>query len=85
MLLKMYREPKAACSDGPVAAWADVVCDPVKSHRHKSELGKGGLVRATPYVVGLRLPPANAASTLLLTLTAVRRTAHRHDEEMSLS
>jgi len=65
--------------------WADIASDPVKAHRHKSKRGKGGLVHATSYVIGLWLPPAITASLLLLTMTGVRRTAHRRDEEMSIS
>jgi MFS transporter, NNP family, nitrate/nitrite transporter len=37
------------------------------------------------YAIGLWLLSATAAFTVLLTLTVVRRTARRHDEEMSIS
>ncbi|MEU1709950.1 nitrate reductase subunit alpha [Streptomyces sp. NPDC005706] len=46
VLLQMYREAKARLGD-PVAAWADIVCDPERSRRYKSVRGKGGLVRAS--------------------------------------
>ncbi|WP_285904754.1 hypothetical protein [Paractinoplanes hotanensis] len=39
----------------------------------------------TSYVNGLCLPSAITASILLLTMTVVHRTAHRRDEEMSIS
>ncbi|UNX54435.1 nitrate reductase subunit alpha [Georgenia sp. TF02-10] len=45
-LLQMYREAKARLHD-PVLAWADVVNDPERARRYKSQRGKGGLVRAT--------------------------------------
>jgi NNP family nitrate/nitrite transporter-like MFS transporter len=41
--------------------------------------------RTGSHAIGLWLLPATAALTLLLTLTVVRRTARRHDEEMSIS
>jgi hypothetical protein len=46
--------------------------DPQQAPRGR---GKGGLVCVTSYVIGLWLPSAIAASTLLLTLT--RRTPNR--------
>ena len=46
LLLEMYREAKARTGD-PVLAWADIVCDPVRSARYKAARGKGGLVRAS--------------------------------------
>ncbi|MFE0510852.1 nitrate reductase subunit alpha [Streptomyces sp. NPDC058964] len=46
MLLQMYREAKARLGD-PVAAWADIVSDPVRASRYKQARGKGGLVRAS--------------------------------------
>jgi len=65
--------------------WADIASEPVKAHRYTSERSKGGLVRVTSYVIRLWLPSAITASILLLTLTGVCRTAHRRDEEMSIS
>ena len=38
--------------------------------------------RTDSYAIGLWLLSATAALTLLLTLTIVRRTEHRHDEEV---
>ncbi|MFF0246473.1 nitrate reductase subunit alpha [Streptosporangium sandarakinum] len=46
VLVEMYREAKARLGD-PVAAWADVVSDPVRRRRYQSARGKGGLVRVT--------------------------------------
>ena len=46
VLLDLYREALARTGD-PVAAWADVVDDPVKAHSYKSQRGKGGFVRAS--------------------------------------
>ncbi|MGW0182081.1 molybdopterin-dependent oxidoreductase, partial [Nocardia sp. NPDC003345] len=46
VLLRMYREAKAATGD-PVRAWASIVADPEAAARYKSARGKGGLVRAT--------------------------------------
>jgi NNP family nitrate/nitrite transporter-like MFS transporter len=40
--------------------------------------------RTASYAIGLWLLSATAALTLLLNLTVVRRTARRHDEEISL-
>ena len=45
-LLTLYREAKARLGD-PVAAWADIVTDPVRSAEYKRARGKGGLVRAS--------------------------------------
>ncbi|GAA2097558.1 nitrate reductase subunit alpha [Microlunatus panaciterrae] len=46
VLLQMYREAKNRLGD-PVAAWADIVDDPVRAHSYKAARGKGGLVRAS--------------------------------------
>ncbi|GAA0522534.1 nitrate reductase subunit alpha [Paractinoplanes deccanensis] len=46
VLLEMYREARQRLGD-PVAAWAEIVGDPVKARAYKSVRGKGGLVRAT--------------------------------------
>jgi nitrate reductase / nitrite oxidoreductase, alpha subunit len=46
VLLEMYREARERTGD-PVAAWAEIVSDPVRARRYKSARGKGGLVRAT--------------------------------------
>ena len=46
VLLEMYREARARTGE-PVAAWADIMADPVRSARYKAARGKGGLVRAT--------------------------------------
>jgi len=80
----MYREARGAHGGDPVVASADIASDPVKAHQHKSERGKGGLVRVTSYLIGLWPSSAIMASIPLLTMTGVRRTAHRRDEEMSL-
>ncbi|MDI3313354.1 MAG: nitrate reductase subunit alpha [Mycobacterium sp.] len=45
VLLEDYRKAKQRLED-PVLAWADIVEDPVKSHRYKAARGKGGFVRA---------------------------------------
>ncbi len=45
-LLEMYRDALARTVD-PVEAWADVVEDPEKARRYKSQRGKGGFVRAS--------------------------------------
>src|SRR5262245_33535013 len=45
-LLELYREAMARTED-PVEAWAEVVEDPDKARRYKSQRGKGGFVRAT--------------------------------------
>ncbi|TSD97405.1 nitrate reductase subunit alpha [Skermania sp. ID1734] len=44
-LIEMYRDAKQRLKD-PVLAWADIVDDPEKSRRYKSQRGKGGFVRA---------------------------------------
>ncbi|MFI6677310.1 nitrate reductase subunit alpha [Kribbella sp. NPDC050470] len=44
VLVEMYREAKERLQD-PVAAWADVVGDPVRRTRYHQARGKGGLVR----------------------------------------
>ena len=44
VLVEMYREAKQRLGD-PVAAWADVVGDPVRRSRYHRARGKGGLVR----------------------------------------
>jgi len=46
VLVEMYREAKQRLGD-PVAAWADVVGDPVRRTRYHRARGKGGLVRIT--------------------------------------
>ena len=46
VLLDMYREALGRLGD-PVEAWADVVEDPQKARRYKSQRGKGGFVRST--------------------------------------
>jgi nitrate reductase alpha subunit len=46
VLLRLYREAKAAHGGDPVAAWASIVSDPDKARQYKSARGKGGLVRA---------------------------------------
>ena len=43
------------------------------------------VIRAVLVVFGFVLACLAAALTLVLTLTVVRRTARRHDEEMSIS
>jgi len=45
VLLEMYREAKSRLGD-PVAAWADIVGDPVRRKKYMKARGKGGLVRA---------------------------------------
>jgi nitrate reductase alpha subunit len=44
VLVEMYREAKARLGD-PVAAWADVVGDPVRRRTYQQARGKGGHVR----------------------------------------
>ena len=44
-LLEMFREARARLGD-PVDAWAEIVSDPVRARRYKSQRGKGGFVRA---------------------------------------
>ncbi|HYU85193.1 MAG TPA: nitrate reductase subunit alpha, partial [Kribbellaceae bacterium] len=44
VLVEMYREARERLGD-PVAAWADVVGDPVRRARYQRARGKGGLVR----------------------------------------
>ncbi|MFG3498896.1 nitrate reductase subunit alpha [Streptomyces sp. NPDC047928] len=46
-LLRMYQEAKRRLGGDPVAAWADIVSDPERARRYKSERGRGGLVRAS--------------------------------------
>jgi nitrate reductase / nitrite oxidoreductase, alpha subunit len=45
-LLELYREARARLGD-PVQAWAEIVQDPEKARRYKSQRGKGGFVRAS--------------------------------------
>ena len=45
-LLDLWREALERTGD-PVEAWADVVEDPEKARRYKSQRGKGGFVRAS--------------------------------------
>ena len=45
VLLEMFREARARTGD-PVAAWAEIVTDPERARRYKSQRGKGGFVRA---------------------------------------
>ncbi len=45
-LLEMWREARSRLDD-PVAAWAEITGDPVRTARYKRVRGKGGLVRAT--------------------------------------
>ncbi|WP_169808778.1 molybdopterin-dependent oxidoreductase, partial [Microtetraspora niveoalba] len=44
VLVEMFREARSRLGD-PVAAWAEIVSDPVKRHRYQSVRGRGGLVR----------------------------------------
>ena len=45
-LLELYREAKARLHD-PVEAWKDIVTDPVRAKKYKSQRGKGGLIRSS--------------------------------------
>ncbi|WP_084316881.1 nitrate reductase subunit alpha [Actinospica robiniae] len=45
-LLEMWREARTRLAD-PVAAWADIMADPVRTERYKQARGKGGFLRAT--------------------------------------
>ncbi|HLI32616.1 MAG TPA: nitrate reductase subunit alpha [Solirubrobacteraceae bacterium] len=45
-LLEMFREARARLGD-PVQAWAEIVSDPERSRRYRSERGRGGFVRAS--------------------------------------
>ncbi len=45
VLLEMFREARERLGD-PVEAWAEIVSDPERARRYKSQRGKGGFVRA---------------------------------------
>ncbi|GAB3083699.1 nitrate reductase subunit alpha [Isoptericola nanjingensis] len=47
VLLRAYREAKAAVGGDPVLAWERLTSDPETARAYKSARGKGGLVRAT--------------------------------------
>ncbi|MWK40572.1 nitrate reductase subunit alpha [Actinomadura sp. J1-007] len=44
VLVEMYREARRRLGD-PVAAWAEITCDPERRERYQSARGRGGLVR----------------------------------------
>ena len=47
ILLESFRAAKAANGGDPVAAWAELTGDPVRSKAYKSARGQGGFVRAS--------------------------------------